>query len=109
VSRHTRGPWTVEELTAAQTEPGEGPQTVVVAFADEDGKEGAILATVNRWSVGNDPPTQESQANARLMAAAPDLLASCRAAIRLYNGLGITAEEVRMLVAAVVKAEGGAA
>ena len=100
MSDHTPGPWVVEVFASCDTEPGEGAMTLICAYADEDGKEGFALAWVNRWSYGDDPPTGESAANARLIAAAPELLAACRIA-RQYPA-AITTELA--LDAAIAKA-----
>ena len=58
MSKHTKGPWAINEF---------------LVYA-ENGN-GCILATINSISKGISD--EEAQANARLIAAAPDLLAAC--------------------------------
>ncbi len=70
---HTSGPWTIEELLGCDTEDGNA-ETHITAYANDDGKEGASVAWVNRWSYADEPAKEESHAIARLIAAAPDLL-----------------------------------
>jgi hypothetical protein len=67
---YSLGPWMIERFRADDEEDA---VTAIVCYADEDGREGAILATINRWSYGDDPPKPESDANARLISAAPDM------------------------------------
>ena len=62
VSKHTEGPWTRKEIDES------GPQTEVWAH-------GKLLATI----YGARHP--EGIANARLIAAAPDLLEACKALV----------------------------
>lgn len=78
-SAHTPGPWIVEDLPASQSTTGAFPETTISAHANEDGSEGVILAFVNRWDECPDC-REEWQSNARLIAAAPDLLAACEGA-----------------------------
>ena len=75
----TPGPWVVYYFPSEDTEDGNA-ETAIQCGADENGEEGATLATINRWSYGDDSPTEESEANARLIAAAPDLLSKCEMA-----------------------------
>lgn len=70
---YTPGPWTITRFAACDTEDGNA-STVISCFADEDGREGATLAEVNRWTYGDDPATAESDCNARLISAAPDMV-----------------------------------
>lgn len=86
----TPGPWTMPTHTA--------PRTTVA------GPDGMVLA-----EVASMPGEGEREANARLISAAPDLLAACNVAESLIRG-GLTDEdEVRLLVklrAAIAKAVG---
>ena len=61
------------------------------------GEEGPIIAERGVWT---DSP---SHANARLIAAAPDLLEACKVA--LYGG-GTIAEAAEIVRSAIAKAEG---
>ena len=107
---HTPGPWVIEEFSAADYD-GEDAATGIMAYADENGKEGAMVASVNRWSYGDDPATDESTANARLISAAPELLAACkelRDDLVKHARYGLNDAETAMLQraeAAIAKAE----
>jgi len=94
MNEHTPGPWAIEELLSCDTEPGDGAETLVTAYADENGKEGATVAKVNRWTYGDDPPTKDSMENARLIAAAPDLYEACKHAFEFHEWL---AKRIRTL------------
>ena len=66
------------------------------------------------WVCGNDsqaePTPAETRANARLIAAAPDLLAACEALLPLCDGLnnpGPGDREYQLVVAAIAKAREG--
>lgn len=105
MSQHTPGPWIVYQFAGIDTEDGDA-ETAIMAYADENGEEGATLATVNRWSYGDSPPTEESEANAHLLAAAPDLLKACKA-IRESELKGTDPANALIAVAeAIKKAEG---
>ena len=71
--KHTSGPWIVYEFLSQDCE-GDDAETHIQCYADDDGENGASLAFVNRWTYGDEPATEESKANARLIAAAPELL-----------------------------------
>ena len=73
MAKHTEGPWSVEVVDGAQAENGE---QLLAVCASAPGQERAILVTCNLWQRRDNP---ESLANARLIAAAPDLLAACQA------------------------------
>lgn len=84
--------WVIEELSAKDSIDGENAMTGIMCYADEDGKDGAMLAEVNRWSYGDDPPKMESVANAQFIAACsedvPALIAEVellQAAIRTHR------------------------
>lgn len=94
-TRHTPGPWRVEDSDPPQitTNPAlaGGARTIaemrIVAYSD----------------------LRERAANARLIAAAPDLLAACKSAERHFVGMDIdTGTVMDLLHAAIAKAEGGA-
>lgn len=62
--------------------------------------------------VGGNAPIEEQEANARLIAAAPDLYAIVRAEYDAHDGfktlpLGYPADRASAIVAAIAKAEGG--
>lgn len=100
---HTPGPWVIEELPSHQTEYGNAI-TAIYAYADEDGKDGATVAKVNRWAWGDNPATPESNANARLIAAAPDLLEALQKIANLRYGYDGDCGAVAIAEAAIAKA-----
>ena len=90
---HTPGPWTLETGT-----PGDGHHYIQGA----DGSD--VVSTDDGWN-NNYRNYDERLANARLIAAAPELLVACRAALndRMFKEWpGIAT----MLMAAISKAEG---
>lgn len=65
----------------------------------------AAIANTALWLPTD--PQKESEANARLIAAAPELLAACKAVSRIIDTLPNTLADVAPAIkAAVVKAEG---
>ena len=100
-TKHTPGPWSLGERGMIEAEPRDGPLSEAV---------GAVAFVYGPFDF-------HGQANARLIAAAPDLLAACEAALR---GHGRVHEDectigsddnrcschVGMLKAAVAKAKG---
>lgn len=101
---HTPGPWSFEDCRFAQSDP----ESTVPGGCDFwiiGGPGVEVLAVTNSVLVG----TQEG--NARVMAAAPDLLASVRDFLSLYEGVtDMVGDSVRAKLAraraAVEKAEG---
>jgi hypothetical protein len=111
VTKHTPGPWTVEDVMGdgpidicGPDEPGQGsPNLIATAFAD--------------LGAGGFVSQRTAEANARLIAAAPDLLEACLGATVLYEAfLGAFAAKgyppikgasdiVAILRAAIIKAE----
>lgn len=96
MSQHTPGPWEVDRVK----HQGE-PELVILSVVS---KAGANIA--NLWSF--DP---SDYANARLVAASPDLLAACNAFLAVMDGEDEPSNEdvERALIAtreAVAKAEG---
>ncbi len=63
MSKHTKGPWAINEF---------------LVYA-ENGN-GCTLATINSTSKGISD--EEAQANARLIAAAPELLEACQSSLQ---------------------------
>lgn len=86
---HTPGPWVACEPDADSSRW-------------EVASESHLLATI--WN--NDPAG--AAANARLIAAAPDLLKACRAIDRAYDRTDSWTEgrAMRMVMSAIAKAEG---
>ena len=101
---HTPGPWTVEQDNFGD---GDGWQTVVQA-----GKELVAAVWPSTEDDNNHDIPGEGQANARLIAAAPDLLAALGLAETwLMRGahdplLAAEAEVLRSIRAAIAKAKG---
>ena len=67
-TKHTPGPWTATPTAGHETHG----QSVV--YAEADGKDVAVI--------------YDGKANARLIAAAPELLAACKAIAALMDGQG---------------------
>jgi len=104
VMAHTPGPWTVG---GQSDNPGEAEE---IAAADR-----VIAWTADSYDYDDDEGhiTQEDRANARLIAAAPELLAALRSAVTILSGWECThkaddgdTETVRLCKAAIAKAEG---
>jgi len=96
---YSRGPWTYEPATEMEC--------ATVANADR------IIARVHREGA---PPTKETiarvNANALLIAAAPDLLAACEQAqevLSAWDRSTVAAQALDAVSAAIAKAKGGAA
>ncbi len=105
VSKHTPGPW---EYLTETTYAGDYPYGV-----GHKVKMGNELLTISCHGYGADEFFEEAAANARLIAAAPDLLEACKDALPLlwwmakrYVGDNCTTWE--KVKAAIEKAEGGA-
>jgi len=76
--------------------------------------EQVLGSTFHVATVGANPGDAECEANARLIAAAPDLLSACRCALADLEGMcGLVEEDhpcfetIEELKAAIEKAEGG--
>lgn len=107
MNKHTPGPWEVHDYrngdASAETWIG-----ILKGAFDVDGKARQIGQF--RFSA---LPTEENWANAYLMAAAPDLLAACKAFIDYdeaetsgTNFLSLWKDLKRKIEAAIAKAEG---
>lgn len=91
-AKHTSGPWTVEEYG-----DDEAPSLVI-----HNGSETRVCFMATPGSHG-DPARIE--ANARLIAAAPELYEALRLMVEINGGLGASAATKRAQ-AALAKAEG---
>jgi hypothetical protein len=116
VSAHTPGPWMIDLETANSTDPLV-MELLVVAKCPRD-KQEFIVAEVYGIDAAGDHD-ERSQANARLIAAAPELLGALRALLSVAParapaaGLLVGAEEkhsaaIKAARAAIAKATGGA-
>lgn len=96
MSKHTPGPWQLYSGKLRKEYP-----TQLLEVQDATGR------VIVQWGAFDsaDQPRTEKQANARLIAAAPDLLAACRAAYE--HRLDLDVDE--LLREAIAKAEGIAA
>ena len=100
MNKHTPGPWMVNASTdTANCYKIEGAGLSVKVYGKDrylpNGTTVRVLRTL---------------ANARLIAAAPDLLAACKAVRDLVEFNDVPREEIwKIIDAAVAKAEGGAA
>ena len=101
MTSHTPGPWRTGEdghnILSAQ--PGERPKMLASVYHDLGGVGGLT-----------SKEHAEAHANARLMAAAPDLLAACRAVDEWYDLVRQDYPEMlapyQAVQAAIAKAEG---
>lgn len=108
---------TLEELKAPEevvktAKPTPGPWTVVVPMHPLRGFTHAITAPTGAiaWTFPPGDDLALAEANARLIAAAPDLFAACQLAylaIELYGGQSVVLDEAfGHLKAAIAKAKG---
>lgn len=94
-TKHTPGPWEVrydDQLDHIFT-VGEHPRRIANIFGGVCGQNDSDL---------------ENQANARLVAAAPDLLAACKRYLRAMDEYGHPDKTDRLMRAAIEKATGEA-
>ena len=86
MSKHTPGPWKAVNQTTS-------------TLLKQDSPQGRYLFSLKEY-----PGIPESEANARLIAAAPDLLAFVEEVVRTYEGFSYPprmADEARALLAKV--------
>lgn len=91
---HTKGPWNFETdvRTGDNGIYAEGTGIFVEAFSD-----------INHSGEGN---RAEALANARLIAAAPEMLEALKHCLREHGGFTIRGKTERLALAAIAKAEG---
>jgi iron only hydrogenase large subunit-like protein len=112
---HTPGPWTFQRIEASDDNrivycligpEAELKRTTGVAYAGTYGKTRHLTVTGIRQS------DEECEANARLIAAAPDLLVALEAALPFIEAQEGTSDENDVIVdacrAAIAAAKGGA-
>ena len=98
MSEHTPGPWEV-----CHTAKGY-PYQIIAPNSDNDAK-GRVGKNVTRWGSISLPTSDEGKANARLIAAAPDLLAALEAVVHAYENGGMI-DPIQQAIAAIAKARG---
>lgn len=104
--KHTPGPWNVEHIPGIDM----GATAEITAPCEDGGTpfDGRSIIVAQVWKTNDETrwsDDETAQANARLMAAAPDLLAACNAALAYLDAedsAGLVAE----IAAAVARAEG---
>lgn len=105
MSGHTKGPWSRSGVRVKLRLPG-GSSDSHEVFATVDGVQEAVAYAL--YSDRNGLHS-ETFANARLIAAAPDLLDACQRALRHAQNIGIDSDGssyVNILRAAITKATG---
>lgn len=101
MDKHTQGPWKAEISTNGFAASG----WVAKVCGNYDGDCGDDLATVTTAFApgGREIPREEWAANARLLAAAPDMLEALK---MIRDGCGPDTWEGQKACAAIAKAEG---
>lgn len=90
---HTAGPWKLDQRMPNAIFASDGP--------------GSKVAATSAGHVFPDLSTEEAEANARLIAAAPDLLTACEAAEEWLSGWASAEPYLTMIRAAIAAAKGG--
>lgn len=101
-AKHTPGPWRAEfacHVNEHVTDVGQGAFQILSA---DKNRAGWVLCSRHRWPEHE----QEMNANARLVAAAPDLLEALQDCRRALLNAGATGE-LEFVDAAIKKATGG--
>ena len=81
-NKFTPGPWYLHHVTKTRRKEYEHGTTSTLLVCGNSGSQFGI-ATIGGPSNATEQALLEQQANARLIAAAPDLLAACEQALRL--------------------------
>jgi len=103
MSKHTPGPWNCEG--------GHGNTSVVI-----EGPNGEVLGNVRAFIPSGEirhgspmmMPWAEGMTNARLIAAAPELLAALQGMVYYYGSVSADVDELFKASAAIAKATGAA-
>ncbi len=106
MSKHTKGPWTVDETKAA------GAYGVWTDYATHPGHDAAGYGSIICSMLPQDGrmSREERDANALLISAAPDLLAACKTALNCFTENEPESQQheespYHFLYAAIAKAE----
>jgi len=91
--KHTPGPWSVYDQYSERPEI-RGPE-----------ESGVLVCVMAAWGVAADTPSP-TQANARLIAAAPELLALCKEWAKAWEEGEFSPDITSRMNAAIAKAEG---
>lgn len=114
MSTHTRGPWEACEQDRVLTGPHAEEHACWFITGEDGTDDGVCVASLDSGYTG-----AQTEANARLIAAAPDLLEIVRDLLNAHNGavnvsddpfpedLHRSAEWIARIHAAIAKAEGG--
>lgn len=96
---YTAGPWVAESMPRGRLDMAHGERWYVRTRAPKQplGADVALVVTYDNRA-----------ANARLMAAAPELLAAANRALAIHEDVACSCEGCSMLRAAIIKAIGGA-
>ena len=108
MSGHTPGPWVEGEATFVRP-PEAGSQVIVVAAKGVEGRDPGEPLYVCMTGRMSDPQgrIEQSWADARLIAAAPDLLDALEALLDGWLPEGPRLDDVVFARAAIAKAKGG--
>lgn len=113
-TKYTAGAWKVDIWEYSLSNSGVNPPAKELAIINEENR----IAVLD-WDQGKENPftipNDEALANARLIAASPELLEACKTALDRVNGLirdipsqaGIFDIWAKELRATIAKAEGG--
>lgn len=98
MNTHTPGPWRIASFEKR-------PSLCLRVWSGE-----VEVCQINHWGnperdLTRDPkPTGQAEANARLIAAAPDLLAACQAYVRARNDGGISMADLASIADGLIRA-----
>lgn len=88
MSTHTPGPWSANDIPSAPEKAFRFATAVWLDRTDEGGRSVLICSVAPESFEAWQPSKEEQTANAHLIAAAPALLAACRAAVSQFETEG---------------------
>lgn len=107
-TEHTKGPWWLEDFPRDGEVPDGAHFAAILGKTSDTGLD-FIIADVRGKPYGYYACAGEGEANARLIAAAPDLLEACKAVVREMKGRVHSSQclaAVRLCDLAIAKATG---